>query len=261
MNTARPVTEDELHAFVDQRLDAARHSEVAAYLETHPEMATRVAHYERHRDALRAALAAIIEEPLPPSLNFRHLLQARRFRWRASWRFLAASVLLLMVGAAGGWTLRGDGAQSLAANGIASLAQEAAYTYDVFGLDRTHPVEFGASDKSQLVSWISSRLGRPITVPDLTTSGYRFMGGRLVATPHGAAGFLMYDNSQGQRLAMLVRPMTIDFDTRMSEHSFGDIRGYAWASKGTGFTLMSVAPADLLHPIADEIRRQQSSHI
>ena len=33
----RPITEDDLNAFVDQRLDSARHAEVEAYLEAHPE--------------------------------------------------------------------------------------------------------------------------------------------------------------------------------------------------------------------------------
>jgi anti-sigma factor RsiW len=98
-------------------------------------------------------------------------------------------------------------------------------------------------------------------VPDLTASGYAFMGGRLVATPHGAAGLLMYSNGQGQRLAMLVRAMAIDRDTRMSEHSYGDINGVTWASKGTGFSLVGPAPADLLHPIADEVRRQEGKTI
>jgi anti-sigma factor RsiW len=261
VTSTRPITEDELHAFVDQRLDATRHAEVETYLKMHPDVAARMAHYRQHRDALRAALAHVVEEPVPPQLNIRHLVEARRVDRRITWRPLAASVLMLIAGATGGWTLRGEASPSSEANGIASLAQEAAYTYNVFGSDPTHPVEFGAADKSQLVSWISSRLGRPIAIPDLVPSGYRFMGGRLVATPHGPAGLLMFDNDQGRRLAMLVRPMTIDANTRMSKHSFGGLRGYAWASQGTGFSLVSTAPEDLLHPIANEVRRQESSGI
>jgi anti-sigma factor RsiW len=174
---------------------------------------------------------------------------------------MAASVLLLVVGGAGGWSLRGTAVERSETSGIAALAQEAAYTFDVYGVDRSHPVEFGPTDKAQLVSWISSRTGRTVSVPDLTASGYAFMGGRLVATPHGAAGLLMYSNGQGQRLAMLVRPMAIDRDTRMSEQSYGDINGVTWASKGTGFSLVGPAPADLLHPIADEVRRQEGKTI
>jgi anti-sigma factor RsiW len=257
MTSSRPITEDDLHGFVDHLLNSARRSEVQAYLEAHPDVAARIAAFSRHREALRAATAPIADEPIPPQLNVRHLLEGRRRSQAWSWRSMAASMLLLVVGGAGGWLLRGTTVERPETGGIRALAQEAAYTFDVYGADRSHPVEFGPADQAQLVSWIASRIGRTVSVPDLTASGYAFMGGRLVATPHGAAGLLMYSNGQGRRLAMLVRPMAVDKDTRMSEHSHGDIRQFTWASKGTGFSLVGPEPADLLHPIADEVRRQE----
>jgi anti-sigma factor RsiW len=250
-----------LHGFVDHQLDSARRSEVQSYLDAHPEIAGRIATLSRQREAVCAAAAPIADEPIPPQLNLRHVIEARRRPRAWSWRSMAASVLLLVLGGAGGWSLRGTAVERSETSGIAALAQEAAYTFDVYGVDRSHPVEFDATDKAQLVSWIASRIGRAVSVPDLTASGYAFMGGRLVATPHGAAGLLMYSNPLGQRLVMLVRPMAIDKDTRMSEHSYGDIHGFTWASKGTGFSLVGPAPADLLHPIADEVRRQQEKTI
>jgi anti-sigma factor RsiW len=150
---------------------------------------------------------------------------------------------------------------TLETSGIAALAEEAASAFDVYGVNYSRAVEFGATDKAQLVRRIASQIGRTVSVPDLTASGYSFMGGRLVATPHGAAGLMMYSNGRGQRLLMLVRPMAIDQDTRMSEHSYGDINGFTWAIKGMGFSLVGPAPADLLHPIANEARRQEGETI
>ena len=259
MTAHHPITEDDLHGFVDHLLDSARRSEVQTYLVAHPEIAARIASYSRQRDALRAAAAPIAEEPIPPQLNVRHLLEGRRRSQAWSWRSMAASVLMLAVGGAGGWLVRGAAVERPETGGIVALAQEAAYNFDVYGVDRSHPVEFGPTDKAQLVSWIASRIGRTVSVPDLTASGYAFMGGRLVATPHGAAGLLMYSNGQGQRLAMLVRPMAIDRNTRMSEHSYGNTRGFTWASNGTGFSVVGPEPADFLHPIADEVRRQEGN--
>jgi anti-sigma factor RsiW len=261
VTSSRPITEDDLHGFVDRQLDSEQRSEVQAYLDNHPDIAARIATFDRQREALRAAAAPIADEPIPPQLNLRHLMEGRRQSQAWSWRSIAASVLLLVVGGAGGWAMRGAAVGRSEANGVGALAQEAAYTFEVYGVDRSHPVEFGAAEKAQLVSWIASRIGRTVSVPDLTASGYAFMGGRLIATAHGAAGLLMYSNGQGQRLVMLVRPMAIDKDTRMSEHSYGDIHGFAWASKGTGFSLVGPAPADLLHPIADDIRRQEGKTI
>jgi anti-sigma factor RsiW len=260
MTYSPPITEDDLHGYIDHALDPTRRAAVQDYLDSHPDVAARTAAYERQRDALRSALRPIAEEPIPPQLNPRHIAEQRRRAWDLPWRSMAAAVLMLVVGGTGGWTLRGT-IVPLSANGIGALAQEAAYTYDTYGSDPIHPVELDATDKAQLVSWISGRLGQAISIPDLAASGYRFMGGRLVATPNGPAGMLMYDNAYGQHLVVLVRPMKIDKDTRMSNHSFGDIRGFAWSSKGMGFSVVATAPADLLHPIADEVRRQEDGRI
>ena len=265
MKTGRPILEEDLHAFVDQVLSPAHQAEVQAYLDTHPEEATRIAGYRREREALRTAFASVAEEPIPPRLNIRHLAQARRSGWQIPWRAAAAAVLLVAGGTATGWSLHGahDNNPATTAstgpsaqNGIASLAQEAAYTYGVFGHDQLHPVEFKATERAQLVDWISSRLQHSISVPDLSASGYRFLGGRLVATPHGPAGMMMYENGGGLRLAMMVRLMEADQNTRMTPHSDGAVQGYAWSDKGIGYSLVGATSSEALHPLADEVRRQ-----
>jgi anti-sigma factor RsiW len=261
MKPIRPILEEDLHAFVDRVLDGARQAEVEEYLDAHPDIAARVQGYVRQRAALRAALAPVAAEPIPPRLTLRHLAEARRSSWAVPWRSVAAAVVLLALGGAGGWSLHGPASAPAAQSGIAALAQEAAYTYGVYGPDQAHPVEFKAADRAQLVDWISSRLQRDIAVPDLSVSGYRFMGGRLVATPHGPAGLLMYDNGQGLRLAILVRPMTTDKNSRMSEHSSGAIQGYAWSDRGIGYSLVGATTSDVLHPLADEIRHQVDAKI
>jgi anti-sigma factor RsiW len=260
----RLIFEDDLHAFVDQRLDGARHSKVQTYLDAHPDVAAQVATFQRQRAALRAAAAPIADEPIPPHLHVRNLMGARlRSReWSLPWRSIAAALLFLVAGGAGGWSLRGQTPDDLAQNnGVAALAHEAAYTFDVFGTDRWHSVEVGAANKEELVRWIASRIGRTVTIPDLTSAGYHFMGGRVVATPQGAAGLLMYCNDQGQRLAVMERPTIVDQDTRMSEHDYGDLRDFAWTSKGTGFSLVGEASPDLLLPIANRVRAQEGSVI
>src|ERR1700751_6411789 len=136
-----PITEDDLHGFVDHLLDSARHSEVQTYLEAHPEVAARIAAFSRQREALRAAAAPIADEPIPPQLNVRHLMEGRRRSQAWSWRSMAASGLLLVVGGASGWALRGTAVEHSETSGIAALAQKASYTFSVYGVDRSHPVE------------------------------------------------------------------------------------------------------------------------
>jgi anti-sigma factor RsiW len=255
MSIGHPITEDELHGYVDGALAPERRAEIQAYLDDHPEVAQRVTGYAAQREALRSAFGPIAEEPVPPELSLSRLIEARRTSSRRlPWRSAAAAILLLALGIGGGWF--GRGLSEPAQGGIAALAQEGADSYAVYATDRVRAVEIGADKQDELVRWVSNRLQRPVSVPDLTQAGYHFMGGRLVATAHGPAGLFMYDDGHGTRLSMLVRPMAIDGDTPMSEHSRGTVSGVAWADQGLGYSLVGAKPAQLLHPIADEVRRQ-----
>lgn len=249
--TNRPITEDDLHAYVDGILEPERQTEVAAYLEGHPDMARRVAAFSEQRDLLRKALAPVADEPLPPQLNLSRMIERRPRRSPVWWAI--AAMLMLSIGGIGGWVMRGS---LQAPGGLAALAQEAAYSYHVYAPDRVRPVEMRASDSAQLVQWVSNRLKQPVKLPDLTDSGYRLMGGRLIATPHGPAAMFMYDDDHGDRLVLLTRPMISDQNAPMAPHSGGDVSGFAWADDGMGYSVVGQAAAESLRPIANEVRKQ-----
>jgi anti-sigma factor RsiW len=248
----RPITEDDLHAYVDRVLEPERQAEVASYLAEHPDVARRVSAFSDQRNLLRAALAPIADEPLPPELNLSRMIESRRRRLPVWWA--VAAMLMLSLGGVGGWVIRG----SLQASpvGLAALAQEAADSYKVYAPDRVRPVEMRATDSAQLVQWVSNRLKQPVTLPDLTGSGYRLMGGRLIATSHGPAAMFMYDDDRGDRLVVLTRPMKSEQSAPMAPHSGGDVSGFAWADGGMGYSLVGQAAAEALKPIANEVRRQ-----
>jgi anti-sigma factor RsiW len=254
--TQRPITEDDLHAYVDCVLEPERRAQVTAYLESHPDVAKRVAGFSEQRELLRGALAPIAEEPLPPALNLSRIIESRPQQRRLAAWWAVAAMLLVSIGGAGGWMLRGEMQMSPAPVGLASLAQEAADSYNVYAPDHVRPVEIRASDSAQLVQWTSNRLQRPVKVPDLATSGYRLMGGRLVATTHGPAAMFMYDDDHGSRLVVLIRPMATDQNQPMMPHSGGDVSGFAWADSGMGYSLVGQSTPEILRPIANEARRQ-----
>jgi len=250
----RPITEDDLHAYVDDMLDPERRAEVGSYLADHPDVAKRIAGFADQREMLRAALAPIAEEPLPPELNLSRMMESRTRRPPPAWWAIAA-MLLLSVGGLGGWVVRGS--LEASPSGLAALAQEAAYSYNVYAPDRVRPVEVRASDAAQLVQWVSSRLNRPVRVPELASSGYRLMGGRLVATQHGPAAMFMYDDDHGSRVVVLTRPMSsTDQNAPMTAQSKGGATGLTWADNGIGYSLVGEAPAESLRSVANEVRRQ-----
>ena len=250
----RPITEDDLHAYVDRALEPERRAEVASYLDNHPDVAKRIAAFSGQRELLRAALAPTADEPVPAGLNLARIIENRRRRpSRLSWAI--AAMLLLSIGGLGGWAVRG--ALEASPSGVTALALEAADSYNVYAPDHVRPVEMRASDSAQLVQWVGSRLRQPVKVPDLAASGYRLMGGRLVATSHGPAAMFMYDDDHGSRIVLLTRPMSsADQNAPMTGHSKGDVAGFAWADGGIGYSLVGQAPVESLRPIANEVRKQ-----
>ena len=191
---------------------------------------------------------------MPPELNLRRLAEVRGAPQMTTWRSAAAAAILLLAGGAAGWF--GHAFSQAPASSITALAQEASQNYQVYGADGFRPVELRAGDSRELIGWMSERLRHSVIAPDLAASGYRFMGGRLVATAHGPAGMFMYDDDHGTRLVMLIRPMAVEKTTPMSPYQSGDTSGFAWAQNGIGYSLVGAARPEILHPLADEVRRQ-----
>src|SRR3981081_1012754 len=64
-----PVTEDELHAYVDNELPAERRGDVEAWLLTHPDEAGRVQSWRTMADALHARYDSVADEAVPKRLE------------------------------------------------------------------------------------------------------------------------------------------------------------------------------------------------
>jgi len=248
--TPPPVNEDDLHAFVDGLLDAQRGKEVQDHLDRHPEDAALVSTYREQRQWLRSALAPVADEPVPERLQIHTLLARRDAQPVWHWRMAAAVVLALGTGSIGGWQMHGAMDPAPTA-GITALAGEARTSFTVYAGDGP-----GDTDRTALLRQVSDKLQRPIEIPDLHKSGYRYVGGRLVATANGAGGLFFYEGADGTRIAMMVRPMQVDKEAPMMKQSSGPVGGFTWAAQGLGYSVVGTGPTDLLHPIANEVRRQ-----
>lgn len=250
-----PVSEADLHAYVDGALSPERRQEVQAHLDRHPEAARQVARGMAQRQMLRSALAPIADEAVPARLSPAHLAQQLRrpSPWR--WQMAAAVMLSLGLGSLGGWQLRGTAEPPA---GIAALAGEARASYAAYAGDGASTLLRGAEQKAELVRLVSDQLARPVALPDLSASGYHYAGGQLVATAHGPAGMFVYARDDGTRLAVMVRPMAHERDTPMMEQSAGRIGGFTWAANGLGCSVVGTVGASTLHPLANEARRQMA---
>src|ERR1700694_1985480 len=93
-----PVTEDELHAYVDNELPAERRGDVEVWLAAHPDDAERVRAWRAMAEALHARYDAVADEPVPKRLEIERLgRQARQWIYGT-----IAATLLAVIGGGGG---------------------------------------------------------------------------------------------------------------------------------------------------------------
>src|ERR1700704_4797863 len=99
-----PVTEDELHAYVDNELPAERRGDVEAWLATQPDHAERGRSWRAMAEALQARYDAVADEPVPKRLEIERLVrQPRKWMYGA----IAATLVAFVAGGGVGWGARG----------------------------------------------------------------------------------------------------------------------------------------------------------
>jgi anti-sigma factor RsiW len=87
-------------------------------------------------------------------------------------------------------------------------------------------------------------------------AGYRFLGGRLVATDRGPAALFMYEDERGGRLAVFMRPMARANATAIEPVEAGPVDGCAWIERGIGYTVVAAEPYERLLDLSRQVRQQ-----
>lgn len=169
-----PIGEDDLAAWIDGRLSPERQRLVDAYLEGQPDLHARLREQAEQARALASLFAPIADEPIPATMRVAAIRGRQR---QPRWQFAIAASLLLAVGFGGGWSSAKWSGEPRA--GIAALANEASDNFRVYAADRIRPAEIGPDQRAMLIRWTSARLGERVTIPDLSTAGYRYGGGAI----------------------------------------------------------------------------------
>jgi anti-sigma factor RsiW len=196
-----PVTEEELHAFVDGELPADRISAVEDWLASHPDDAGRIAAWQLQADTIRARFNKTANETIPARLKIEELLRSGR-----NWRTIAAAVVALafLGGGIAGWMARST-TEVVAAVGDPAddLAQRALAAHKLYIGEIRHPVEVSAGE-AHLTPWLSRRLGTTLRLPDFSSFDLKLMGGRLLPGGNDPAAMLMYENGSGDRITFYI---------------------------------------------------------
>ena len=230
-----PLSEDDLHAYADNRLPSERMQEISELLGREQALAGRVAEIRRQNALVRDALDPWLAEPIPPKLLLASAGSASR-RYPAWLRPALAAAALLLIGVGIGWFGRGE---MLSLEGTpVTFPRQAALTHALYAADVNRPVEIWAADEQRMVTWLSKRLGFPLRAPDLQSLGYSLVGGRLVAGNVKPGALFMYEDADKHRISLLVRKDNIPSGETAFRYAYEDGVGvFYWIDDNCGYAI------------------------
>ena len=143
-----PVTQDEVHAYVDGTLSEARRADVERQLERNPELAARASDFFALNNLLHERYDRVLNEPLPARLRTA-APAVRKARPAANWPRFAGYAATLVLGVGIGWgmhygmsgtgvaggaavTADGSDLRAVSADNTMRFAQQAALAHVVY---------------------------------------------------------------------------------------------------------------------------------
>jgi anti-sigma factor RsiW len=242
-----PVTEDELHAYVDNELPAERRGDVEAWLAAHPDDAARVQSWRAMAEALHARYDSVADESVPKRLEIERLVQQPR-RWMVG--AVAATLAAFIVGGGAGWVARGATA---APSAFQNFTVDALDAHRLYVVEVRHPVEVPGSEITHLQQWLTKRCGWDVRAPEL--AGLKLVGGRLLPGPTGPASFLMYESASGERFTIYTAKSEAEA-TQMRYAAQGSESALFWADRGVGYVVSGGNDRGRLTQIAQAVYDQ-----
>ncbi|TIQ31736.1 MAG: anti-sigma factor [Mesorhizobium sp.] len=250
--TRRDFSERDIHMALDGELPGEERMAYDAWLEANPEMKAKSARYIADRAALRAALAGVMDEPVPARLKAAVLGEApaRAPVWRSRWWLSAAAAAVLMVGGLGGY-VAGIGGIGRSGESDDQLAEQAIAAHVIYAAEKRHAVEVPASDKDHLQTWLSNRVGLKVVAPDLAAEGFELVGGRLLPSgEHGKAAMLLYEDAKGERISLFVTAESAATAKGTYAAEADGPEAVYWLDKGYGCAVVGSLPRERLSDVA-----------
>jgi anti-sigma factor RsiW len=235
-----PITEEELHAFIDGELPAARSDQVSAMLQRDPAQAARVAAFRADKERLAAIFRPVAAAPLPDAWTRRVLQHPRPAAPPRRWRMAAAAALVLAAFGGTAFLLRPQPDAILAE---AEAAHDGALLPAQTLTGAALPT-LGARDAA-----LETTTGLPLHAPNLSRFGYRLVSVALFDRSHRAAS-LVYRNTAGADVTIYVRRSngTARFDLL----HYGALRECIWQDDVVGAVILGKMSAGEMMRVASK---------
>ncbi|SAL35702.1 anti-sigma factor [Caballeronia sordidicola] len=264
-----PITEDEIHAYVDGSLAEHRRDEIDRLLEHDEGLATKISDYFSLNSMFHDRYDRVLSEPVP-----QRLLPPERRRWRdaANWPQFAgmAAALVIGVGIGVGGMMSNVGGRALMPGSGGSghverasftpgesFARQSAVAHVMYAPEVMRPVEVGADREQELVTWVSKRLGTDVRPPVLTRVGFELMGGRLLPGDDGPVAQFMYHDAKGERITLCISHRKISSDTTAFKlYQDGSVNVFYWIDGDFGYAVSGAIDRKVLLELSHDVYSQ-----
>ncbi|WP_322046309.1 anti-sigma factor [Paraburkholderia sp. J67] len=280
-----PVTEDEIHAYVDGTLSEARRADVERELERHPELAVRTSDFFSLNSLLHERYDRVLSEPVPARLRAAVSASADgaegagpavgpvkgHARPAANWTKFASLAATLVLGVGIGWgthygadlmngasgtVARGD-LRPVSADPTMNFVHEAALAHVVYMPEVERPDTMDARREQDFVQWLANRLGTDVHPPMLSKSGFELVGGRLLPGPDGDVAQFMYHNAQGERVTLCISHRKVSSNTTAFKlYEDGPVSVFYWIDGDFGYALSGGIDRKVLLQLSHDVYAQ-----
>ncbi|HHH43434.1 MAG TPA: anti-sigma factor [Gammaproteobacteria bacterium] len=251
----RPVTDADLHAYVDGELDEQRRLLVEAHLAKHPGAAEQVRGYRQLNQDLHSLFDPVLNESVPAALVPAVRAAPARYRWSRRLQAAALAGVALLSGLTG-WLLHDRQDRTEASATLVNLVQPAAFAHLVYATDTQYPVEIQAEQQDALNRWLSDRMHTRIRAPGLDELGFELVGGRLLPSTNRMAAQFMYQNAAGERITLYVRRVaTAEQHSAFHYREAEGVGVFYWIDGPMGYALSGDLGKQRLVAVAQAVQR------
>jgi anti-sigma factor RsiW len=265
-----PISEEELHAYVDGTLSDKRRDQVERALEQNPELAARVSDYFSLNNMFHERYDRVLSERVPTRLQ----MPAAKRRWfdAANWPQFAgmAAALVLGVGIGVGTqmgrtvsaTMPGavstaSDTRPVSADGSEGFARQAAVAHVVYMPAVVRPNAMDADHEQDFVQWLSNKLGTDVHPPMLDKSGFVLSGGRILPGADGPIAQFMYSGPGGERMTLCISHRKVNSNTTAFKlYQDGPVNVFYWVDGDFGYAVSGGIDRKVLFQLSHDVYAQ-----
>ncbi len=264
-----PISEEDIHAYVDGTLSDERREEVERAIELNPALAARVSDYFSLNNMFHERYDRVLNEPVPARLR---MPEKRRWLSAANWPQFAgmAAALVLGIGIGVGTNMGKDvaapgasapsvtsGTRPVSADASEVFAQKAALAHVVYMPTVSRPAQIGQDHEQDFVQYLANKLGTDVHPPMLTKSGFELAGGRILPGDDGPVAQFMYHNANGERVTLCISHRKVNANTTAFKlYQEGPVNVFYWVDGDFGYAVSGGIDRKVMLQIAHDVYAQ-----